>query len=154
MLVCSFPCEKEHNSDYLYAAGNRKKVMLMGTKAFVKFLASIKACISTLIRMVQHLEMRVNMFKQNLDDSSLAETEQELADTTSQIAKVKEFYIEVTTHWSKPENRVIGYVVWAPPIALSAPPHGSTTDVCVIKLDKKKFPLPNFRGNLLNLGVC
>ncbi|KAJ7194678.1 hypothetical protein GGX14DRAFT_678221, partial [Mycena pura] len=49
-------------------------------------------------------------------------------------------------------QRVIGYVVWSPPIALNTKPHGSTNYFCVIKLDNARF-LPNFKGNVIDLGI-
>ena len=55
--------------------------------------------------------------------------------------------------WSDPKNRVVGHVVWAPPITGNTPPHGYTQDVCVIKLDKDKF-MSNFVQNVINLGSC
>jgi hypothetical protein len=55
--------------------------------------------------------------------------------------------------WTKPRDRVIGHVVWAPPISFSTAPHSYTKDVCVVKLDMKKFS-QNFRRNVLDLGAC
>ena len=54
--------------------------------------------------------------------------------------------------WAEVNNRVIGHVVWAPPITGLVPPYDYTLDVCVIKLDKKKFL--NFKGNAIDLGAC
>jgi len=50
-------------------------------------------------------------------------------------------------------NRVIGHVVfvWAPLITGLVPSYDYPLDVCVIKLDKKKFL--NFR-NGIDLGAC
>ena len=56
-------------------------------------------------------------------------------------------------YWTKPKDRVIGHVVWAPPISFSTAPYGRTRDVCVIKLDENKLR-QNFRGNVLDLGAC
>jgi hypothetical protein len=53
----------------------------------------------------------------------------------------------------EPKDRVIGYVSWAPPISYVTAPHGGTVDFCVIKLDDEKF-LKNFKGNVLDLGIC
>ncbi|KAI0279223.1 hypothetical protein BGY98DRAFT_1096302 [Russula aff. rugulosa BPL654] len=53
--------------------------------------------------------------------------------------------------WSDVDNRVIGHVVWAPPITGLVDPHGYTLDVCVIKLDESRFN-PNFKGNVVDLG--
>jgi len=57
----------------------------------------------------------------------------------------------VNDKWTKPANRVIGHVIWAPPISSATAPHFYSLDVCVVKLDKKKF-IQNFRGNVLDLG--
>ena len=61
--------------------------------------------------------------------------------------------MKMKKQWTKPKDRVIGYIIWAPPISFSTIPHNYTKDVCVVKLDEKKF-LPNFRGNVLDLGMC
>ena len=66
---------------------------------------------------------------------------------------IKKFFMKINNQWMKPKDQVIGHIVWAPPISVSTPPHGYMKDVCVIKLNKKKF-LQNFRGNVLNLGAC
>jgi len=55
--------------------------------------------------------------------------------------------------WPKPKDRVIGHVVWAPPVSVSTAPHSYTKDVCVVKLDEKKFS-QNFRRNVLDFGAC
>ncbi|KAG8976128.1 hypothetical protein FRB94_002755 [Tulasnella sp. JGI-2019a] len=55
--------------------------------------------------------------------------------------------------WSKVLDHVIGHAVWAPPITGFNAPHGYTKDVCIIKLDKKKFQ-QNFKGNVIDLGAC
>lgn len=57
MLVHSFPQEdEEHNSDYTYLAGPKKKVVLMGNRAFNNFLASIQAKISNLNKTITVLK--------------------------------------------------------------------------------------------------
>ena len=55
--------------------------------------------------------------------------------------------------WPKPKDRVIGHVVWAPPISVSTAPHSYTKDVCIVKLDEKNFS-QNFRRNVLDFGAC
>ncbi len=55
--------------------------------------------------------------------------------------------------WPKLKDWVIGHIVWAPPISVSTAPHSYTKDVCVVKLDEKKFS-QNFRRNVLDLRAC
>jgi hypothetical protein len=69
------------------------------------------------------------------------------------IEALRAFLVTVRKDWSDVNKCVIGHVVWAPPITGNNAPHGYTMDVCVIKLDKKKF-WPNFVGNVIDLGAC
>ncbi|KAI0706809.1 hypothetical protein C8T65DRAFT_740514 [Cerioporus squamosus] len=59
---------------------------------------------------------------------------------------------QMQKYCSDPKRRIIGHVVWAPPLTGNTPPHGYTQDVCVIKLNKDRF-WPNFVHNALSLGV-
>jgi hypothetical protein len=83
----------------------------------------------------------------------LVETQRKLSKTQTVIEKLKKFYLKTKMPWSKPEDRVIGHVVWAPPVSVSTAPHSHTRDVCVVKLNEKKFS-QNFRMNVLELGAC
>lgn len=156
-----FP-EDEGNDEYIYKAKLRKDVVLMGTRAFTDFVKKIQAHISKLNNMVEILERRVNTLTTRSQGGGpnaqqaageLEETRHELTKTRTAIGKLKKFFVDVTKEWAEPADRVIGHVVWAPPISIATPPHLYTQDVCVIKLDEKKF-IRNFRGNVLDLGAC
>jgi len=69
------------------------------------------------------------------------------------IEALKVFFVTMKKDWSKVNDRIIGQVVLAPPITGLNPPHGYTRDVCVIRLDTKKF-WSNFMGNVIDLGAC
>ena len=134
----------------------------MGTKAFTNFLISIQGHIGTLNTTVGVLEKRVTVLTARSEGSGpnaeqaageLVETQRELSKTRTAIQELKKFFVKIKKQWTKPKDRVIGHVIWAPPISVSTAPHGYTKDVCVIKLDEKKFS-QNFRGNVLDLGAC
>jgi hypothetical protein len=148
------------NSNYAYKGGPKKEVVLMGTRGFNSFVESIRGRIGTLNITVSILETQVAVSTERSESGGpdaerakheLAETQYELSKARTAIVELKKFYVKVKKPWSKPEDRVIGHVVWAPSISVSTP-HGYTKDVCVIKLDNKKF-LQNFRGNVLDLGA-
>ena len=134
----------------------------MGARAFDDFLISIQSHIGTLNTTVGDLEEQTTAFTARLEGDGpnaeqaareLVEIRHELGKTRPAIEKLKKFFVKVKNQWMKPKDRVIGHVVWAPPISVSTAPRGYTKDVCVVKLDKKKFS-QNFRRNVLDLGAC
>ncbi|KAH9066404.1 hypothetical protein EDB87DRAFT_1672238 [Lactarius vividus] len=132
------------NKEYNYVESAPKmEVVIMGNLTFTNYLASIQANIGTLNDAVVSLERRTKTLTKRTSAGELVETRDQLTKTVTKIEALKAFF-------SKLEDRVIGYVVWAPPIGVGVPPHRYTRDLCVIKLDKKKFR--KFRGNVLSLG--
>jgi hypothetical protein len=134
----------------------------MGTKSFANFIMSIQSHINTLNSTVSILEQQVTTLTAMSEGggsnakqagSKLVETQRELNKTRTAIKKLKKFFVQMKKQWTKPKDRVIGHVVWAPPVSAPTAPHGYTKDVCIIKLDEKKFS-QNFRGNVLDLGAC
>jgi hypothetical protein len=125
----------------------------MGSKAFVDFVESIEAEIGSLANNVIHQKNLIKLYtgKPHLV-AKLAAAEDEVEKANVKIDTLKDFLVMVRRDWSDREKRVIGHVVWAPPITGNTPPHGYTQDVCVIKLDKVKF-LENFVGNVIDLGA-
>jgi hypothetical protein len=145
--------------DYTYKAGPKKEVVLMGNKAFISFLISIQGHIGTLNNVVVVLEKQVTTLTArsegvgpNIEQAArqLVETRHQLGQTRAAIEELKKFFVKMKKQWTKPKDRVIGYVVWAPSISFSTTSY--TKDVCVVKLNEKKF-LQNFRGNVLDLGM-
>ena len=134
----------------------------MGTKAFTNFLISIQGHIGILNNTVGVLGKRVTALTARSEGGGpnaeqaageLVETQRELNKTRTAIEELKKFFVKMKKQWTKPKDRVIGHVVWAPPISVSTAPHSYTKDVCVVKLDEKKFS-QNFRRNVLDLGAC
>jgi len=155
--------EHEGNHKYVYKkAVPKKEVVLMGTRAFSDLLTSTQGRTGTLNTTVGVLEKRIAASTRRLQGGGsdaaeaareLTKYQGELESTRTAIEELKKFFQEIKKYWSKPRERVIGYVTWAPPISFSTGPNGYTVDVCVVKLDKEKF-LDNFGGNVLDLGTC
>jgi hypothetical protein len=134
----------------------------MGTKSFNDLLRLIRARIGILKGTASVLERKVKIYKRTAQGcgpdaeqaaTDLETTQAEVDDILKAIEGHKDFYVRAKKFWENPDDRVIGHVVWAPPFSVSAAPQGYTKDVCVIKLDKKKFG-NNFRGNVIDLGAC
>ncbi|KDQ63439.1 hypothetical protein JAAARDRAFT_169256 [Jaapia argillacea MUCL 33604] len=141
------------NTEYTYPSAPKKNVILMGTKAFDDFLDSIQAEIGSLNSTVTFLKKSIASYTGKLQlAAKLATAEADLEKTNAKIKALKDFFVMMQKDWSDPKSRVIGHVVWAPPITGNTPPHGYTQDVCVIKLNKGRF-WPNFVHNVVSLEV-
>ncbi|CDO71530.1 hypothetical protein BN946_scf184910.g30 [Trametes cinnabarina] len=148
-----------NNSTYKYhGSGQKKKVLLMGPRAFNDYLASIQVMIDNHVDTVEPLQKQITALRNKIESgidvavsqAKLPEWENELRKTCERIEKMKAFFVTVKTKWSKPKDRVIGFVRWAPAIGIGIAPHRYTRDLCVIELYKDKFR--NFEGNILSLG--
>ncbi|KAG8866413.1 hypothetical protein FRB97_003985, partial [Tulasnella sp. 331] len=147
------------NEEYHYHdSALMKEVMVMCTPAFTNYLASIKALIGMCIDTAASLEKMITTFGGRVRDGidvgesqrKLNECEVELANTRIKIENLKGFFVNIRRNWSKPKDRVIGFVRWAPPIGVGVAPHRYTRDLCVIELYKDKFK--SMIGNVLSLG--
>ncbi|KAI9432395.1 hypothetical protein H4582DRAFT_1111952 [Lactarius indigo] len=152
--------DSEPNDEYNYVAGPKKEVVVMRPNAFTNYLASIQGHIGRiLIDTVDPLEKHIAKLTRRVeaggDDAQksagqLAETQRDLTELRTKIEALKQYFVKVKTKWGKLKDRIIGHVVWAPPISVATPPHLFTKDLCVIKLVKDKFT--NLRNNVLSLG--
>jgi hypothetical protein len=118
----------------------------MGNKAFDDFLASIQGQIGTLKGTLKVLNKRVTSLRDRQANGNqvaveLARTVADVTEKEQTIAVLKDFWVTMKSEWSSPHDRVIGNVVWSPPITglnRNDPPNpsdGYTMDVCVIELD-------------------
>ncbi|KAF8550285.1 hypothetical protein OG21DRAFT_1478584 [Imleria badia] len=152
----------EDNSDYTYnPSGPRKEVLLMGTKAWGDYLKSIQIQIGNLDTMAEIHSKSIGMLEERAEGDTTAakkakkeliKTRELLEETTGAINELQELSEQTKKDFSKPSQRVIGHVVWSPAITVGTAPHDFTKDVCVVKLDKARF-LPNFKGNVIDLGT-
>ncbi|KAI0091513.1 hypothetical protein BDY19DRAFT_983828 [Irpex rosettiformis] len=153
-----FP-DTEGNDSYSYSTSAPKKnVVLMGNRAFEDLLAAIQALIGKLNAKAFGLEKNIEAYEARVAGgdpqaaAGLAKFQQILQKTRNTVVELKNFFVTLKIDWADVRNRIIGHVVWSPPITGLTPPYNYTRDVCVIKLDKQKF-LPNFRGNAIDLGT-
>ncbi|KAB5589638.1 hypothetical protein CTheo_6911 [Ceratobasidium theobromae] len=153
-----FPLD-DNNEEFRYNSSMKKReVMVMGDHAFTNYKSSIQAYIGTLLDATVSLEKRVESYKRKVEEkidlensqALLLENEVELSKTRRHIEELKMHFLVIHKKWSHRKNRVIGHVVWAPPISTGQQPHGFTVDLCVIQLNKDKFR--NLLGNVLSFG--
>ena len=157
-----FPAD-EYSSDYTYnPSGPRKEVLLMGTKAWDDYLKSVQIQIGNLATAAEIYRGSIRRLEGRVEGDTpaakkarkeLKKTRELLEETTEAIDELQKLYEQTKKDFGKPNQRVIGHIVWSPAITVGTTPHGFTKDVCVVKLDKARF-LPNFKGNVIDLGAC
>ncbi|KAI6118380.1 hypothetical protein F5141DRAFT_1187254 [Pisolithus sp. B1] len=80
------------------------------------------------------------------------ELQGKLAKAQTTIVDIDEFHSEITKNWTLPSQRVIGHILYAPPISVSTGPKQFTEDWAVINLYHEKIDWDGFRGNVVYLG--
>jgi hypothetical protein len=56
-------------------------------------------------------------------------------------------------HWVSPDKRVLGHIIYSPPIELGFGTRKYTQDFAVIDIDVSKIDATNFEGNVIDLGT-
>jgi len=131
----------------------------MGTPAFKDFLDSIKERIGNLNETAKALNIKISSLEGRVaNEQGLPNTQQlfdeqrnDLAKNERKVLNLKKFYVTMGKKWAKTTDRVIGHVVYAPPIGVGVGPNRFTRDFCIVELDKSKFT--HFIGNILSLGA-
>lgn len=131
----------------------------MGDLAFANYLVSIQAHIGTFLETVKSIERKINTRTVRVRDRiNLPESQTTLDENVAELEKIrrkidvlKNFYVKIKKGWSRTKRRVIGHVVWAPPIGVGVAPHQYTRDLCVVELYKDRFM--HLIGNVLSLGA-
>lgn len=150
----------------------------MSSQAFKNYTSSIQDSINSLNNSLSSIEREREWSKTKTkteSESKKVPPEQSKKNTDEvnfqkridkvkkEIEELKEFYVDVKEEWGSLDQRVVGYVVWAPSIGAgsgsgSGAGDGSgegggnryMRDLCVIKLDKRRFK--NFCGNVMNMN--
>ncbi|KAF5332793.1 hypothetical protein D9611_005174 [Ephemerocybe angulata] len=153
-----FP-QEEGNMPYKHVApAPEREVVLMSERAYEDFLTSIRNRERDLAVTVEYEQRRATTQRAQAETGderaaiALESIEAEIERKNKAIEALDAFRAKIRDfRWSwDVDMRVIGHVVWAPPISGNNPPYGYTQDLCVIKLDKSKFAA-NFRGNVIDL---
>ncbi|KAI5116737.1 hypothetical protein M0805_001379 [Coniferiporia weirii] len=134
----------------------RHEVILLGDAAFNKFLKSIQDEIEW--KAFRRLQLEKHITKTEGVAGEAAEMKRkeagdELAKVKRAIEALNTFYEDVSTHWASPDKRVLGHVIYSPPIELGFGTEKYTQDFAVIDIDLSKIDATNFEGNVIDLGT-
>ncbi|KAJ7145815.1 hypothetical protein C8R44DRAFT_755948 [Mycena epipterygia] len=156
-----FPPDMNENKHFECKKNSQRRynVTLFGDAAFNKYLECIKGEIGDKAFTAQYQERRIRAIEGKDDPAANKERQNaqaELDGAREAMEKLNTFYQDVSTHWSTPENRVLGHVILSPPINVgvgSSSGEGYTEDWAVIEIDASKVDASNFNGNAIDLGT-
>ncbi|KAM5543708.1 hypothetical protein V8D89_002325 [Ganoderma adspersum] len=152
-----FESDKDDNTTYegKNAGAPRQDVVLLGDQAYRNLTLSIMVEIGK-------KGMNIQTFKNRLEavegkegrefDGERTHAQSGIAAAEDAIVKLTKLH-EEAMRWEKLEDRVIGHVVYAPPVTLGADPGGYTEDFALIEIDTSRFDASNVKINCIDLGT-
>ena len=154
---------KDGNLDYKYRPHvPAKNVVLLGKKAYIKLTHSIKLRIGQHGIQIRRWRKQIERFverEKGSDELDAAKATGERVKTQALVDKAEEatkalgtLLHDIETRWTKPKDRVLGPVVYAPAIRLGVGEEKSTEDWGVFYVDRAKLG-EAFQGNKIDLGV-
>ncbi|KAG8892858.1 hypothetical protein FRB99_002396, partial [Tulasnella sp. 403] len=75
-----------------------------------------------------------------------------LEEANASKASVSEFHRNISIFWGAESQRILGHVVYAPPISVDTGNSRFTEDWALIELNRGKFDRNTFQGNVIHLG--
>ncbi|KAF9505055.1 hypothetical protein BS47DRAFT_1374340 [Hydnum rufescens UP504] len=146
------------NSDSHASSKPAEKVILLGTQAYTK----------ALIEMMGEIEFQslsIDVYRNEIEalgdptdgedakiTSARRHWQNKVEKARQAITDINALHKKITEHWTKPEQRVVGYVRHAPPMSFGTGPEQFTEDWALIDLDVDKIDWGTFMGNVINLG--
>ncbi|KAI1788921.1 hypothetical protein LXA43DRAFT_974534 [Ganoderma leucocontextum] len=133
----------------------RREVIHIGSRAFQNALEAIMDKIGHWDFMVDGYEEELTGLRERVEgeDPKITSKRQEitrkLEEAQASKASVFEFFRNITSFWSAESQRILGHVVYAPPMSVGT---GDSNDWALIELNRAKFDWDAFRGNVVHLG--
>jgi hypothetical protein len=143
----------------------RIMVMHLGSRAYQNALKAVTS-------QIYGWDVRADYYKEQLDglgkhvkdegeDSKTASERQKfkcklektLARAEASKASVSKFHRDITSLWSMESQRILGHVVYAPPISVGTGDGRFTEDWALVELDRSKFNWDTFQGNVMHIGT-
>jgi len=158
----SLPLSKYPNELYYFTKGYRmprRWIIHIGATAFQDALEAISKDIFHWDLMVGHYNDELESVDEHIEgeDPKITSKRQTIKSELEVAEKSKasgfEFLQDISTSWSLQRNRIIGHVIYSPPISIITGDRSFTEDWALIELDRDKFNWDTFRGNVLHLGM-
>jgi hypothetical protein len=153
---------REYSNDLYHRKNNsmpRRDILHLGNGGFQKALEAIIVKIEHDGHMVDRYKGQIEGLGEAVEGEDAIVTtsrkvlEAKLAEVEVSKARVTEFHDNITKLWSSESRRVLGHVVYAPPISVGSGNKQFTEDLALIELDRSRFNWNTFRGNVIHLGA-
>ena len=151
------------HSNQLYScktpSQRRVDIVVLGSKAYTDALVSMVGRIESELILSGTYQDELDYLGRVVEGEAARRTrarqgyQRKLAEAKQAISDVNDFYGDITKYWSTPSQRVLGYVLHAPPISLATGPKQLTEDWALIDLDLDKIDWGTFKGNVVYLGT-
>lgn len=133
----------------------RQDVVLLGDEAY-------KSLVRSIMVEIEKKGMDIQSFNKRLEgvegregprfDRERTQVKGGITAAEQAIEELTKLHEEVK-RWEKLEDRVIGHIVYAPPITVGADPDNFTEDLALVKIDASKFDASNVETNCIDLGT-
>ena len=135
----------------------RCEVIHLGDRAFQRAIGAIENRIVIEGHAVDDHEVNLERLRRDgqATDTQKVNAETKLAEVKASLARVTEFHSEIGKFWPMNHWRVLGHVLYAPPISVSVGTGDEkfTQDWALVELDRRMFNWPAFQGNIIPLGA-
>ena len=135
------------------------EVLVLGGDAYPDALNDMMVKIGNEIVFVDLYKRELDALGEAVDgeDATVSEARKiykdKLAKAEKTIVDTDAFHSDIVKNWSTVNQRVLGHIVYAPPISVSADPKRLTEDWALIQLNHQKIDQENFKGNVIHLGM-
>ncbi|KDQ61797.1 hypothetical protein JAAARDRAFT_522724 [Jaapia argillacea MUCL 33604] len=146
---------EEVNMPYVrHPSRPRRDVVLLGSRAFTDLADSIECKIRDRRVTIMGLNEEIEDFEGSEggpDALAVKETQGLVEAAEKAIEALGEFLDQVKKDWRKPDNRILGHILYSPAIALGVGEHRFTEDWGIFQIDRDKLG-NGFQGNKMDLG--
>ena len=148
------PPDEDNNKEYERKTYSRVRedVIVLGASGFNEKLALIDYEIEGQQSAITDANERIELAQHGANPTLVTKAESDLKEAEEGLKALRALRHEIATYWVAKENRVIGELVWAPPVVLSTQPGQYTLDIAVIRIDAGKLDTNNYLGNTINIG--
>ncbi|KAG0133117.1 hypothetical protein HOY82DRAFT_584602 [Tuber indicum] len=131
----------------------REEIVALGTKGYQNATNALIATVDNLTCSIAVWKKVIRKSGDPVDDENVADTARplelqgEVEKATKMIDSLNKLHNKVAKLRANPDQRIIGCLLHAEPIAISYGPHGFTCDWALVQLYKEKIDWVTFRGN-------